>query len=126
MKLQKRAAEVGFDWPAHAVLDKLEEEIAELKAAIARAKASQPRGKRVAEEIGDLLFVIANLARNLGVDAEAALRDANAKFVRRFRNIEGAGRGRPTPDHSTWRRWTISGTRPRRPREELRLLQPPR
>ena len=93
VKLQKRAAQVGFDWPSLApVFAKAEEEIAELKAAMVEGKgdalASTP-GK-VAEEFGDLLFVMANLARHLGVDPEAALRDANAKFVRRFGSIEQA------------------------------------
>jgi MazG family protein len=93
VKLQKRAAEVGFDWPSLApVLAKAEEEIAELKAAIDETpKGAQTKPtKRVAEEFGDLLFVMANIARHLGVDPEAALRDANAKFVRRFRSIEAA------------------------------------
>ena len=82
VKLQKRAAEVGFDWPSLApVLAKAEEEIGELKAAI----DSGLPAKNVAEEFGDLLFVMANVARHLGVDPEAALREANAKFVRRFR-----------------------------------------
>ena len=93
VKLQKRAAEVGFDWPSLApVLDKAEEEIAELKTAIAeeRGEARDSHAKRVAEEFGDLLFVMANIARHLKVDPEAALRDANAKFVRRFKSIEAA------------------------------------
>ena len=93
VKLQKRAAEVGFDWPSLApVLDKAEEEIAELKTAIAeeRGEARDSHAKRVAEESGDLLFVMANIARHLKVDPEAALRDANAKFVRRFKSIEAA------------------------------------
>jgi MazG family protein len=86
VKLQKRAAEVGFDWPSLApVLAKAEEEIAELKAAIAERDT-----KRVAEEFGDLLFVMANIARHLKVDPEAALRSANDKFVRRFKSIEAA------------------------------------
>jgi MazG family protein len=88
VKLQKRAAEVGFDCRSLApVIEKAEEEIAELKAAIADTPSSK---KRVAEEFGDLLFVMANIARHLKVDPEAALRAANAKFVRRFRSIETA------------------------------------
>ena len=91
VKLQKRAAEVGFDWPSLTpVLDKAEEEIAELKAAIAANEGTQSGTQRVVEEFGDLLFVMANIARHLGVDPEAALRGANAKFVRRFRSIEAA------------------------------------
>ena len=93
VKLQKRAAEVGFDWPSLApVLAKAEEEIAELKAAIDASPpdASKPPAKKIGEEFGDLLFVMANIARHLGVDPEAALRDANAKFTRRFKSIEAA------------------------------------
>ncbi len=90
VKLQKRAAKVGFDWPHLApVLEKAEEEIAELKEAIAEDGDGLSK-ERVAEEFGDLLFVMANLARHLGVDPEAALRGANAKFVRRFESIEAA------------------------------------
>ena len=105
VKLQKRAARVGFDWPSLApVLAKIEEEIAELKSAIADEKreAAAPASKKVTEEFGDLLFVMANVARHLGVDPEGALRDANAKFVRRFRSIEAALRaeGR-TPEDAT-------------------------
>jgi MazG family protein len=105
VKLQKRAAEVGFDWPSLApVLAKAEEEIAELKAAIDETpKGAQTKPtKRVAEEFGDLLFVMANLARHLGIDPEAALRDANAKFVRRFQSIETAlaAEGRRPEDSS--------------------------
>jgi MazG family protein len=90
VKLQTRAADVGFDWPSLLpVLAKAEEEIAELKAAIAES-ASDSRKKRVAEEFGDLLFVMANIARHLKVDPEAALHGSNAKFVRRFKSIEVA------------------------------------
>jgi MazG family protein len=88
VKLQKRAAEVGFDWPSLGpVIEKAEEEIAELKSAVADMSGSKTR---VAEEFGDLLFVMANIARHLKVDPEAALREANAKFVRRFGSIETA------------------------------------
>ena len=91
VKLQKRAALVGFDWPSLVpVLAKVEEEIAELKAVIAESEGGSARKERVVEEFGDLLFVMANVARHLGIDAEAALRDANGKFVRRFRSIEAA------------------------------------
>ena len=83
-KLQKRAARVGFDWPdADRVFDKLDEEARELREAVAEAD-----DEHIAEELGDLLFVIANLGRKLGVDSENALRGANAKFERRFRYIE--------------------------------------
>ena len=84
VKLQKRAARVGFDWPStDQVLAKLVEEAAELVEAQDTLTAAQ-----VAEEFGDLLFVMANLARHLKVDPEAALRAANAKFTRRFGRIE--------------------------------------
>ncbi len=83
-KLTRRAARIGFDWPTpEAVLDKLAEELAEIEDA--RANRTQAA---VAEEIGDLLFVVANLARKLNVDPEEALRQANAKFTRRFQHIE--------------------------------------
>lgn len=93
VKLQGRAARVGFDWSSlEPVLAKAEEEIVELKAAIVESKrdASGSSAKEVAEELGDLLFVMANIGRHLGVDPEAALREANAKFVRRFASIEAA------------------------------------
>ena len=84
VKLQKRAARVGFDWPETAmVLDKISEECHEL----VEAKETLPQDK-IEEEMGDLLFVVANLARHLKVEPEAALRRANAKFVRRFEYIE--------------------------------------
>lgn len=85
VKLQKRATRIGFDWPdLLPVLDKLEEEIGELKAEI--ASGSPPA--RLEDELGDVLFVAANIARHLGVDPEHALRSTNAKFERRFRHIE--------------------------------------
>ena len=98
VKLQKRAARVGFDWPDVAqVLDKLTEEAREV--AEARDRLSQAD---LEEEIGDLLFVMANLARHLGVDPEAALRGANAKFTRRFNIIEDELQLRgKTPSQST-------------------------
>lgn len=83
-KLQKRAANVGFDWAdATPVVAKIQEELDEVREAVANGQAAQ-----VAEEVGDLLFVMVNLARHLQVDAEDALRQANAKFERRFRFIE--------------------------------------
>lgn len=84
VKLQKRAARVGFDWPStDEVLAKLSEEVAELAEARTTLGPAQ-----VEEEFGDLLFVMANLARHWKVDPEAALRAANAKFTRRFARIE--------------------------------------
>lgn len=97
VKLQKRAARVGFDWPdIGPVLDKVAEEAREL----AEARETLTADK-VEEEMGDLLFVIANLARHLQVDPESALRRANAKFTRRFNAIEDelATRGK-TPSES--------------------------
>ncbi|GGW21938.1 nucleoside triphosphate pyrophosphohydrolase [Gemmobacter lanyuensis] len=84
VKLQKRAARVGFDWPSTAeVIDKIAEEARELVEARDILTETE-----VAEEFGDLLFVMANLARHLKVDPEAALRAANTKFTRRFNRIE--------------------------------------
>ena len=106
IKLQDKAAEVGFDWPNLApVFDKLKEEIAEFEAV---ALPVDPRGEKegrhkapasgrlaggeseaaIKEEFGDMLFVMANIARHLKLDPEAALREANQKFVRRFAHIE--------------------------------------
>ena len=85
-KLTKRAAREGFDWPNYKqVLEKLDEEVSEVVEA-----ADQPNAdsEAVAEELGDILFVCANLCRKLGVDAEEALRAGNRKFERRFRQME--------------------------------------
>jgi len=83
-KLTKRAGRVGFDWPStDEVFDKLAEEVEELRVEIAAGDKAKAR-----EELGDLLFVVANLARKLDVEPEDALRAANAKFVRRFGFIE--------------------------------------
>jgi len=83
-KLQKRAARTGFDWTEpEQIFDKLEEETEEVKEAIASGDADA-----IMDEIGDLLFVAANLARRLNIDPEVALRQANAKFERRFRAME--------------------------------------
>lgn len=85
-KLQKRAARTGFDWTeTPPIFDKLEEEVAEVKAAIAGGDPAE-----IEDEVGDLLFVAANLARRLDIDPEQALRKANAKFERRFRAMEAA------------------------------------
>lgn len=97
LKLQKRAARVGFDWPdISGVLDKITEEANEL----AEARDTLTLDE-VEDELGDLLFVIANLGRHLGVDPEAALRRTNAKFIRRFEAVEArlAERGK-TPAQS--------------------------
>jgi ATP diphosphatase len=96
LKITNRAARVGFDWPdAAAVLEKLDEEVAELRAELpAMDKA------RLTDEVGDLLFVLANLARKLDLDPEACLRHANAKFSRRFGAVEAqlAATGRTLQD----------------------------
>jgi len=97
VKLQDKAARVGFDWPSLApVFDKLKEELAELEQAVTAGVADagvtggSSRGDRteVEEEFGDLLFVVANVARHLKIDPEGALRSANQKFIRRFGRIE--------------------------------------
>jgi MazG family protein len=91
-KLAKRAARVGFDWPAPGpVFEKLQEEIAELEEAIAAPVKDQAH---VAEELGDILFVVANLCRKLSVDPEEALRAANSKFGKRFRAMEAMAKTR--------------------------------
>ena len=98
VKLQDKAAKAGFDWPSLApVLDKMKEELAELEQTIGREDRAKTE-----EEFGDLLFVVANVARHLKLDPEAALRVANQKFMRRFRRIEEklAALGR-TPAEST-------------------------
>ena len=92
-KLQKRAGQVGFDWPdALLVLDKVREELDEVLEAM-----SENDPQAVADEIGDLLFSVVNLARHLKVDPETALRGANGKFERRFRFIEQALRDTRRP-----------------------------
>jgi nucleoside triphosphate diphosphatase len=93
VKLQSRAARIGFDWPeASPVFDKLAEETAELKAELARGADR----RRLEDEMGDLLFAATNLARKLDIDPEAALRHANAKFERRFRRVEALAAERET------------------------------
>ena len=95
-KLQRRAARVGFDWPeVGPVLAKLEEELVEVRAELA---AGAPHA-RLVDELGDVLFAAANLARHLGVDGESALRQANQKFERRFRAVEAALRAAGRDPH---------------------------
>jgi nucleoside triphosphate diphosphatase len=93
MKLQKRAATVGFDWPGpQPVIAKLHEEIEEVRVefdAVAASPDDPMARARLHDEIGDLLFVCVNLARHAKIDTGAALRHANAKFERRFRAMEG-------------------------------------
>ena len=106
IKLQNKAARVGFDWPSIGpVFDKLREEIAELEAEVAdrgQTHGSAPKlTARITEEFGDLMFVMANLARHLEIDPEAALRAANQKFTRRFQGVEALLRDRgKTPEKS--------------------------
>ncbi|PRH83890.1 nucleoside triphosphate pyrophosphohydrolase [Arenimonas caeni] len=92
VKLQKRAATLGFDWPGPApVIAKLHEEIEEVRAefdAVAADPADAAARDRLEDELGDVLFVVANLTRHAKVDFGAALRRANAKFERRFRRME--------------------------------------
>jgi ATP diphosphatase len=91
-ELGDRAAEVGFDWPrATNVLDKVEEELAELKQELRAVKETSSRGQtcvRIEEELGDLLFSLSQLARHLGTDPESCLRRGNRKFRRRFQALE--------------------------------------
>ncbi len=99
LKLQKKAARVGFDWPdVKPVLDKLHEEIDEVRAEFAGGADAA----RLTDEIGDVLFVCANLARHAKVDVSQALRHANAKFERRFRRMEAmaAAAGETLPGKS--------------------------
>jgi nucleoside triphosphate diphosphatase len=87
LKLQQRASKVGFDWDS---APKVVEKIAEEAGEIVRAQESGAPAEKLEDEIGDLLFAVANLARHLGIDPEAALRSTNAKFIRRFSVIEAA------------------------------------
>jgi ATP diphosphatase len=99
MKLQKRAARVGFDWPeAIQVLDKIAEEVTEIRHEMTIGGGPE----RMRDEVGDLLFAVVNLARHLEVDPEGALRGANLKFERRFRRIEAllSAAGREAKDAS--------------------------
>lgn len=98
LKLQERAARVGFDWPdEQPVLDKLLEEVDEVRAEFANGRDRQ----RLQDEIGDVLFVMVNLARHADVDFSQALRHANAKFERRFRAMEQLANsdGKPLAEH---------------------------
>ena len=100
LKLQHRAARVGFDWPCpHQVLDKLQDELHEARAAIDDATSPDT----IEDELGDLMFTCVNFARHLDTDPEAALRNANTKFERRFRRMEAklAEQGRTVEDLSS-------------------------
>lgn len=101
VKLQSRAARVGFDWPGHApVIAKLHEEIGEVEAefaALERGPDTAAAQDRLEDEIGDLLFVAANLARHAKVDVGSAMRRANRKFERRFRAMEALAKHEGQP-----------------------------
>ncbi len=98
LKLQKRAATVGFDWPDVSLVDaKLQEELTELQEA--RCSADQ---EKIEDELGDVFFVLVNLSRKLGIDPAVAMRHANAKFERRFKAMEQlAGRRKTSMDELT-------------------------
>ena len=118
-RMTQKAAGVGFDWPDSApVFEKLAEEIAELRSEI-DAPDSPARGGRIAEELGDLLFTVANLARHLDVDPEAARAAANAKFRRRFATVEStvAASGKTLPEASLQEMDAIWNEAKRRERE---------
>ena len=88
-KMQDKASRVGFDWPdARAVIDKIDEELAELAEARANATGKPSEDAHIREELGDVLFSVVNFSRRLGIDAEGALREANEKFYRRFGFME--------------------------------------
>ena len=88
-KLQKKAAKVDFDWPDVAgVVDKVEEELGEVRAELAKQSPGEPAAPELESEIGDLLFSVVNLARKLGVDPEVALEGTNVKFMERFATME--------------------------------------
>ncbi len=97
-KLSARAARVGFDWPdAKRAIDKLDEEVRELREELPSADTA-----RLTDELGDVLFTVANVARKLGLDPEACLREANDKFARRFQAMEKRAEtaGSPLRDHT--------------------------
>ncbi|MDB2523584.1 nucleoside triphosphate pyrophosphohydrolase, partial [Alphaproteobacteria bacterium] len=84
VKMQNRAARIGFDWPdIEPVFDKLHEEIDEVRAAITSGAKDA-----MEDEVGDLLFVVANIARHLNIDPEKAVRRTNGKFIARFKHVE--------------------------------------
>ncbi|MCX5568512.1 nucleoside triphosphate pyrophosphohydrolase [Kaistia nematophila] len=119
VKIQQKAGTVGFDWnDPRAVLDKIKEEVAEIEQELDRATVSKDR---VQDEIGDLLFAVANLARHAEVDPDAALRGTNEKFRHRFRHIEAslAAKGRSPAEASLDEMealWVEAKSRPRETR----------
>jgi MazG family protein len=104
-KLGKRAAQVGFEWSdVHGAIDKLDEEVAEFKAEVRShlCLQSDRQQERLAAELGDVLFCVVNVCRYLKIDPEAALKNTNASFERRFRYVEQGLRARgKTPQQST-------------------------
>ncbi len=107
VKLQKRAARVGFDWPDLVpIFDKLEEEIAELKEVLQNNDSND----RLTDELGDVLFVVANLARKIGIDPEASIRSTNDKFTRRFRWMEQQADLEKIPLEEQERLWQAAKT----------------
>ncbi len=107
VKLQKRAARVGFDWGSpEPVLEKFAEEVLEMREAMLGGNIEE-----MEDELGDLLFVIANLARQLKIDPAKALRRANAKFELRFRAVEDAAGSRAALDRMAWMKWKRCGNR---------------
>ena len=124
-----RVASVGFEWPEpRQVVDKIEEEVRELREAVEKGDR-----RHAAEEMGDLLFSIANLARKLDIEPESALREANEKFTARFQAVETefAARGRSMADasldemESVWQAVKRRGRRARPGRRESRSATPP-
>ncbi|BCP53471.1 nucleoside triphosphate pyrophosphohydrolase [Kaistia sp. 32K] len=121
VKLQRKAGTVGFDWnDPRAVLDKIKEEIGEIEQELDRTEVSPAR---VQDEIGDLLFAVANLARHADVDPDAALRGTNDKFGRRFRHIESrlAAEGRTPAEASLDEMealWVEAKTQPPKPAKD--------
>ncbi|WP_196492495.1 nucleoside triphosphate pyrophosphohydrolase [Psychrosphaera haliotis] len=100
-KIQKRVAHVGFDWPdVNGALDKVEEEIAELRVEIEKNKEknnSNTNKERIADELGDLFFALTNVSRHLGLNPEQITRQANDKFSRRFKGVEQLAEEHSTP-----------------------------
>ena len=109
-EISARAAAVGFDWARPAdVVDKIEEEVAEVRREVESGATGDL--SRAEEEMGDMLFAIANLSRKLGIEPEAALRRANEKFTRRFDAVEQAFAARAVCSRMRrWRRWRTSGS----------------
>jgi len=88
-KIQKKASKVGFDWPnTKGIAEKIDEELAEVREELEKHQPGQPASRELQAEIGDLLFIVTNLARKLDVDPEVALEGTNEKFLHRFEQIE--------------------------------------